>query len=328
ISFVAVNAIKGAASNRDRSKDPDELWEDAKFLAALLIVTKSKTDATWEDQGRELLTLFLACVGGLALEQRSMTQVLDLMAGINLDETFEDILQEDADYPSTMRRTAKKYADIRAASEKQWAGITSAANQHLAVWEGSKVEKVTAASDWTPMDFRKSPAPTLYLQVPPNAIDTYAPLLRVIIAQHVNELMREEPNADAPPILFMLDEMPQLGMMEPIKKALTVGRSYKIQLWMFAQNLGQLQEVYGKETAATMVESCGVEMYMNPRQETADRLSKALGTREDVLSGKTVPVVTPQALTGPEWKDDILVFATGEKPLRLKKAFFHEMQSE
>lgn len=305
-------------------EDPDDLWEEAKFLAALLVVTKSKSDAIWEDQGRELLALFLACVGMLPPEQRSMTQVLDLMAGIGLEEAFDSILSGEADFPSVMRRTAKKFADIKASSEKQWAGITSAANQHLAVWEGSKVEKVTSASDWTPTDFRKTPAPTLYLQVPPNAIDTYAPLLRVIIAQHVNELMREEPEGEAPPILFMLDEMPQLGLMEPIKKALAVGRSYKIQLWMFAQNLGQIQEVYGKEAAATMVESCGVEMYMNPRQETAERLSKALGVRENVLSGKTEPVVTAQTLTGPEWKDDILVFATGEKPLRLKKAFFHE----
>ena len=310
------------------SQDPDRVWEDSRLLAELLVIPKSQHDPTWENQARQLLTLLLAYVVFKPEEKRHMASVLDLLNDMGLDEAFSVMFSEGAPYPSAMRRTANNFQKMKAEAEKQFRGVVSGALQHMAIWEGPVVERLTATSDWSPLDFRGSNPPTLYLIVKPNEIETYAPLLRVIIAQHVRMLMQDEPDQNASPILFMLDELPRLGKMEPIREALEVGRSYKLQLWMFAQFAGQLYEAYGKEIAEGMIESCGIRMYMNPGAETAEKLSKILGTRENMLTGKTEPVVTPQALTGPEWKDDILVFATGEKPLRLKKSFFFEHTDE
>lgn len=306
------------------SQDPNQVWEDARLVAEMLVVPKSKSDPTWETQGRQLLTLLIAYVAYQSDEERNMATILDLISEIGLEEAFDDIMEEGAPFPSSMCRTANKFRQMRETAEKQFQGVLSGASQHLTVWEGSAVEKITKSSDWSPEDFRSSPPISLYLCVPPNAIETYAPLLRVIIGQHVRELMKEEPDRNAPHILFMLDELPRLGKMEPIREALEVGRSYGIKLWMFAQYAGQLQEAYGKEIADGMIESCGARIYMNPGADTAEKLAKTLGTRENLLTGKTEPVVTPQELMGPEWRDDMLVFATGEPPLRLKKVFFHE----
>ena len=310
------------------SQDPNVVWEDSRLLAELLVVPKSQSDPTWENQARQFLTLLIAYVVYLPDDRRNMSSVLDLLNDMGLDKALENVLIEGAPFPSAMRRTANNFKRMKETAEKQFSGVVSGALQHLGVWEGPLVESLTSVSDWSPLDFRNAKPPTLYLIIPPNQIETYAPLVRVIIAQHVRMLMQEEPDREAPPVLFMLDELPRLGKMEPIREALEVGRSYRLQLWMFAQFAGQLHDAYGKEIAEGMIESCGVRMYMNAGQDTADKLSKALGTRENMLTGKTEPVVTPQALTGPEWKDDILVFATGEKPLRLKKSFFHEQQQQ
>lgn len=310
------------------SQDPKHVWEEARLLAELLIVPKSQSDPTWENQARQLLTLLISYVIYLPEDRRNMSSVLDLLNDMGLDDALANTLVEGAPFPSAMRRTANNFKRMKETAEKQFSGVVSGALQHLGIWEGPLVEKLTSTSDWSPMDFRSSTPPTLYLIIPPNQIETYAPLVRVIIAQHVRMLMQKEPDREAPPVLFMLDELPRLGKMEPIREALEVGRSYRLQLWMFAQFAGQLYDAYGKEIAEGMIESCGVRMYMNAGQETAEKLSKALGTKENMLTGKTEPVVTPQALTGPEWKDDILVFATGEKPLRLKKSFFHEQQQQ
>ena len=330
IPFAPTTGSKSARYNPLSfiSQDENQVWEDSRLLAELLIVPKNQHDPTWETQGRQLLTMIIAYVVYLPDERRNMASVLDLLNGIGFEDALEILTKEVSPFPSAMRRTAHNFKRMKADAEKQFQGVVSGALQHLAIWEGPVVERLTSTSDWSPLDFRKSPAPTLFLIIKPNEIETYAPLLRVIIAQHVRMLMQEEPDRTAPPVLFMLDELPRLGRMEPIREALEVGRSYRLQLWMFAQFVGQLSDAYGKEIAEGMIESCGVRMYMNPGQETAEKLSKALGTRENMLTGKTEPVVTPQALTGPDWKDDILVFATGEKPLRLKKAFFHEMREQ
>lgn len=306
------------------SQDFDQVWEDSRLLAEMLVIPHSQNDPTWETQGRQLLTVLIAYTAYLPHEKRNMATILDLISEIGLEDALSNLAADGTTFPSAMRRTANKFLQMRKTSEKQFQGVLLGASQHLTIWEGHAVETVTSASDWSPEDFRKKTPMTLYLHVPPNAIETYAPLMRVIIAQHVRHLMREEPDQNAPKILFMLDELPRLGKMEPIREALEVGRSYGIKLWMFAQYLGQLQKAYGKEIADGMIESCGVRVYMNPGADIAEKLSNILGSRENLLTGKTEPVVTPQELMGPEWRDDMLVLATGEKPLRLKKAFFHE----
>lgn len=307
--------------------DEDYVWEDARFMANMLIVPQSKSDPGWETQGRDLLALIIANVALFQNETPpTMVEVLDRLAGVGLDEMFDDLTSPDAPVPSAMRRAAKRFQDMRNEARKQFEGILSGATQHLSAWDGPRLERVTKSCDWKPEDLRNDKPPTIYLCIPANEIDNYASVLRVIIGLHVRRLMLAEPDRSAAQILFMLDELPRLGEMAPIREALEAGRSYGIKLWMFAQYVGQLQEAYGREIADGMIGSCGVRIYMNPDAETAEKLSKQLGERESLLDGKKQPLVTPQELSGPEWKNDMLVLVQGEKPLRLKKQFAFETQ--
>ncbi|NRA86036.1 MAG: type IV secretory system conjugative DNA transfer family protein [Rhizobiales bacterium] len=320
------------------SQDPEIVWQDCQFMADMLVVPSNKNDTSWEMQGKEFLTLLLAYVTYLPESQRNMATVLDLVAGIGRDDLYDDILQEDEEgdtpqekmnYPKAMYRAAYKTKKLEETSDKQFQGVLSGAGQHLTVWESAPVEKITSSSDWKPIDFRSEEPITLYLCIPPSAIDTYAPMLRVIIAQHVKELMKVQPSRDSncPPILFMLDEMPSLGNMKPIQDALDKGRSYLIKLWLFAQYYGQIVDAYGKEVAHGMTEICGAKMYMNVGTDVAEKLSKALGTKENLMTGKTEPVLSPQELMSPEWRNDLIVFATSETSLRLSKSFFYDQKN-
>lgn len=309
------------------STDEEEIWDDAQLIADMLIVPGNSRDETWEIQGSDFLTLALAYTVTKAYaldEEPNMETVLDLVNGIDLDDMLETASDRGNPFPPAMRRTATKFKNMRETAGKQFEGVLSGATQHLRVWNSPKLNRVIQKCDWKPENFRSPPYPTLYLCISPNEIQRFSPVLRVIIGQHVRRLFKAPYERQEPAVLFMLDEMPRLGKMEPIREALETGRSYGIKLWMFAQYEGQIRDAYGTEIANGMIGACGVRIYMNPDADTAKRLSDQLGERESILDGKKVPLVTPQELNGPEWRNSMLVLADGEKPLRLEKQFAYE----
>lgn len=300
----------------------DNLWEEARFMADLLVVMKSAGDPTWETQGKELLTLFLAYVVALhEPEDRSIGILLDLLATIGLQEMLGAVSAAGSPFPSAMRRTAARFSNMMANAPKQFEGVLSGVSQHMQVWEGPKVERVTSGMDWHPEDFRKAPYPTLYLCIPPNAIETYAPLLRVIIGQHIRRLTHQEPSRSTPNLLLLLDELPRLGRMEPVREALEVGRSYRMKLWMFAQHMAQLEAAY-PHLASGMVSSCGARIFMNPSLDTAEKISKEFGKKESLFSDKKEDRLNPLDIIGNRHRDSIFVLGLNEEPMILKKQFF------
>lgn len=302
---------------------PEELWESSRFLADLLVVVQNRSDSTWETQGKDLLTLIIAFVASVGEPQeRTMATVLDLIATLGLSEMLDHVKDPENAFPPAMRRTAARFAQMAQNAPKQFEGVLSGASQHLQVWEGPKVEKVTHRADWTPKDLRQPPYSTLYLCIPPNAIETYSSLLRVIVGQHVRHLMQPAPRSAAP-VLFLLDELPRLGRMEPIREALEVGRSYGIKLWMIAQYPDQILQAY-PGVGEGMMESCDVRMYMSPSASTAEKIEKAFGTNGNIFTKKEGPQLSTQDIVGPKHRDSIFVLGANEQPLILRKRFFHD----
>ena len=297
--------------------DPDLLWEDARVLSELLIVPEDKNDPSWENRGRDVLTGIIAwLVIHKSSDDRRMGAIIDVVSKIGWDAFIEDA-KYTAELPPLMRLGNA----LAVMPEKQLEGVLDAVRRHLSVWEGSRVERVTSASSWTPEVLQDSSKSTVYICVSPTEIETYAPLLRVIFAQHIRHLMRKMPLPGRAPILFMLDELPRLGPMKPVEEALEVGREYGLRLWMFAQSLGQFEKSYAN--AEGMLGNCVVRIYMNPSAHdgTAKRLSEELGYTESILDGTRLPMVEPAQLTGPEYKDLQIVFSRDSHPAKIRKAF-------
>jgi type IV secretion system protein VirD4 len=191
---------------------------------------------------------------------------------------------------------------------------------------GDLIERATAKSDWQPLDFRNGSNPALYICVSFGELKSISSVLRTIIGQHINLLTNGQPpartNPPTPPILFVLDEMPQLKNMPPIESALVVGAGYGVKLWMFVQNVGQLKKEYAD--AEGMIGNCAVRMYMNPDlvDGTAQKLSEDIGFRQSIVDGSRVKIVEPNVLAGEQFKDKVIVWARGmDRPASLQKNF-------
>jgi type IV secretion system protein VirD4 len=298
--------------------DPDYLWEDARFLADMMIVPSGAKDPFWENRARDVLT---AAIARVCLEEdvakRSMGDVLDILHGVGWDK-FVAYLEARVDFAS-MTRAGHSLASME---PKTRDGVLQSALSSMSAWDGERIARATRKSDWSPLDLRGGKNPTIYICLKPNEVDSYISVLRVFIAQHIRSLTSTKvPAHGVQPILFVLDELPRLRHMPPVEEALEIGRQYGIKLWLFAQSLGQLKEAY--PNADGMIGGCAIRMFMNPslHDETAQKVSDDIGFMDSVIDGTRVKIVEPNVLAGPDYKDLVIVMAANARAARLRKYF-------
>jgi len=297
--------------------DPDFLWEDARFLADMMIVPSAAKDPFWESRARDVLQAAIAYVClEKDVDKRPMSKVIDIIHGVGWSE-FVTYARGRVDIPS-MSRAGHSLA---AMEPKQRESVLQTAQASMSAWSGSRIERATRKSDWSPLDLRAKTGTTIYICVRPNEIDSLLSVLRVFIAQHIETLIAQMPEGAAAPVLFMLDEFPRLKSMPPVEKALATGRSYGIRLWMFAQDYGQLKEAY--PDAEGLLTNCAVQTFMNVplNSELAQKLSDMLGYRESALDNSRVKLVEPLELAGPKFRDLSLVLGLNTPPAKVRKAF-------
>ncbi len=299
--------------------DPDNVWEDSRFLADIMIIPSGASDPFWENMARDVLTAAIAYVTfNNNFADRAMSKVLDIIYGIGWDEMI--ISLKTNVLVASMKRMGYALGDIE---KKQRDSILKTAQSSLSAWQGERITKITQKSDWNPLDLRAS-KPTIYICIKANEIDSYLSVIRVFIAQHIRILTTELPPRDSTPILFMLDELPRLKKMPPIDEALNIGRQYGIKLWMFAQSYGQLKDAY--TDAEGLIGNCAVRTFMNLplNDEFTTKISDQLGYRHDRLVNTKEKLVEPVELAGPNYRNYIIVLATGTKPVKIKKKFAYE----
>ncbi len=300
-------------------RERDFLWEDSRLLAEMMIVPSLSADPFWENEARTVLTAAIAYVCySNAPDQRPMHAVLDILfGGEPWDRMILGLRMAVDVHVMTQHATA-----LSGMNEKTLSSVLQTARSSLGAWSGERVARATSTSDWNPYDLRAGSNPSIYIYIRPNEVEAYLSLLRVFIGQHIRMLTGGAvPPRGAPPILFMLDELPRLRNMPPVDEALNIGRKYGLRLWMFAQSVGQLKTAY--ENADGMLGSCAVRIYMNPSgaDGLAERLSEELGYIESVNDNSRRRLVEAAELGGPTYRDLQIVIASGAKPARVNKDF-------
>jgi type IV secretory pathway TraG/TraD family ATPase VirD4 len=287
--------------------------EDAATAANMMLVPgKDSKNQFFENSARDLLT---AIIADLAFwerpEDRPMSKVLALLNRNGWDE-FIERLKMNPDLED-LRNTGMALANE---DPETLANILSFARMGMTSWRGERIARTTKRSDWHPLDLRTA-HPTIYICISPQEIQTYASLLRVFIAQHINVLMSGAvPAHGAEPILFLLDEFPQLGGMKPIETALEVGRGYGLRLWLFAQNFKQIEAAYPD---ATLMENCLVRTFLKPTSEMAARIAVEIGKAGMATGADADSSVSPQELSGPNFEHLQVVLGASSKPAKTRK---------
>lgn len=133
-----------------------------------------------------------------------------------------------------------------------------------------------SASDFAFEDLKRAPT-TIYVVVPSDRLSAFDRFLRLLIQQAITANARSILEKPEKPVLFLLDEMAQLGHLSAIEQAFTLMPGYGLVCWAFVQSLSQLDKIYGKG-AEGIISACGVLQYLGSRDErTAEYFSKLCG---------------------------------------------------
>ena len=300
----------------------EKAWTATRPVASLLFAlggNKKNDENTnyWSSRARDMVQAFLA-YQLLTSETPKIVTVLDMLS---------PSASEFAEYVMTMKRSGnrglERYANtLTEMPEKQLQGIFDSARNALSIFEDEDIVQLTSTNDWNPSDLLE-PGTSLYLCVPEAGIASYAPLLRLIIGQHLDVFDAPEQGRPTLPLTCFLDELPQLGYCAPIEKATELGRGRGVRLWMFAQDHQQITDIYTQG----IIDRCAIEMYMKPADSTAQHLSTILGDTEDIFTGEKKPLAPVHDLLGEKFSDKVIVKAPGAKPTFLTKKFAHQDQA-
>lgn len=264
-------------------------FDDARLVAEMLVGSRA-TDTFWDIEARSLLTMLLYHVATYlpaGHPERTMAHVVELLFPKSIaptDKTPFDrslVLVEQASEVSGDEILAAMVTQFREHEDKVRAGILSTCRSAMAIWLSPRLQHATRRSDFRFSDLKRSmcrpeadnPAPsTLYVVIPPEYLKEYRPVLRMMTGLAAVELTRpndwDTPDSLAAgwrptppcPVLFLLDEFPSLGYMAPIEQGVAYLAGYGVQVWTFAQSIGQLKEIY-KENWSTFVSNAGASCF-------------------------------------------------------------------
>lgn len=316
------------------STDPQQAASDClAFSYQVISNNPNAKEPYWENKARNFLWAYATLIAIAAKPQnRNLSQ---LAAFLSLDPNSASPFVKDKlnDLKESLRTVGTRHgiADLvhaadaltsgaRASDSDRLESILDTARSHFAsLTVGAFGAKVTSSSDWHPLDLRKHPGTTIYINVPSTEIESYAPILRLMFYLHMRVLLAHQAKPKEPPITFFLDELPQLGHFKSILQLQDVGRGSGLRLWMLVQNIGQLRAAYGVERGESIPEDSRVRCYLKMDDRLADLLSQRLGKTMNILSGESEPLVAAHRLRGPEFRGKMVVLSTGDYPLTLKK---------
>lgn len=299
------------ASSRSDESTPEE-QEDVRYLSNLLISPSgSSNDKFWENSAKNFLEGLLLHVRTARLSddsvsiepedeckvrERSMREVRRLLTLD--DEAFTCLLDSMKD----SRRSIVKQAgnsmlrQFNKGDGRTGTSILAVAEEQTAVWAYDRLQQVTyvesegddhepGENDFNFKELRDGKT-TLYIIIPPDYLTEYRIVLRVLIGMAMRELRQNfDSRINAPPILFLLDEFPQLAYMRPIEEALLYMAGYGARFWFFVQDVSQIKLHYPKSWRTFMANTGTQSFFGISDIETANLVSETAGTATVVNRG-------------------------------------------
>lgn len=131
----------------------------------------------------------------------------------------------------------------------------------------------------------------IYIDVPQDKYDVYAPAMAIIITNFLQAFMRRDDVSSGKkitPILFLLDEAVQLNLdYNILSKAMSTLRSKKVSLFLLMQSVAQLEGRYGEAHAREIIDLCAYISVFNAQDPRSREFFQKLVGRKKMLKRST-----------------------------------------
>ena len=267
------------------SDDPAQRLGDIDAIGTALYSGGNQNDKFWSENAKDLfrgLCLFV-------LERK------------DLPKTFGEILRQASGKGKPLKEyifeELKKAQDtghpfsnacidclnrVLSNSENTLAGIVATFGTPLLIFQTPRVDLATSANDFDLREVRRERM-SIYFKMPPNKLKEGSVLVNLFFDQLLNLNTRVLPSQDKTlkqQCLVLLDEMTSIGKVAMIAQAVSYMAGYNMRLLTIIQNKSQLEDVYGKAGALTLLSNHALMVMYAPSptvQSDAQEYSEMLG---------------------------------------------------
>ena len=249
-------------------------------LAASLLPIGDREEAYWKQTARGLLAGAL----GYVLESRTMEGRRNLRSVLRLFSTgrpFSDVLKDIIDKePKLDQFILGSFRQHLSRDEEQRPSFESHVTTALAAFNNLLIAEACSASDFDIRDLRRKPF-SLFIAAPVSDFATVEPIIRLLIQQIHDVMLRCLPSPDEPhKILMMLDEFYQFERLPEIVKRAPLVAGYGLTIALVAQNIPQIDERYGQQTRNALLGNMDVKLSIAVGDDaTAKIVSDNLGRK-------------------------------------------------
>jgi type IV secretion system protein VirD4 len=310
-------------------------------LAATLLPIGEKEEAYWKQTARGLLAGCLGYVLESATMEgrRNLRSVLRLFStGRSFSAVLHNIIAEEPELDQFVLASFRQHLGRDEEQRPSFEGHVTTA---LAAFNNLLIAEACSASDFDIRNLRRKPL-SLFIAAPVSDFGTVEPIIRLLIQQIHDVMLRSLPGADEPhKILMMLDEFYQFERLPEIIKRAPLVAGYGLTIALVAQNIPQLDERYGQQTRNALLGNMDIKLSIAVGDDfTAKIVSDNLGRKYEeregwgrqtgLLLGKQassgrfelVPLMDPGAVQRLDDKNTILQVRSGYGAVLNKLNFY------
>jgi type IV secretion system protein VirD4 len=278
-----VTGLASAAFNPLDTLDPASLdvAEDASTLADALVFDEPGMagEAHWNEEAKALIAGLILKI--VAVESPGRRNLATLREYLTLaPERFAALLKRMQDMDDANGLVARAANRHLGKSDREAAGVLSAAQRHTHFLDSPRMSAVLGRSDFRFADLKHRNV-SVFLVLPPDRLSTYSRWLRLLVTQSLTDMARD-PAKPETPVLYLLDEFAALGHLAPVERAMGLMAGYGVQLWPILQDVHQLRATYGQR-AGTFLSNAGVLQVFGVNDHDSARLVSDLLGQETVV---------------------------------------------
>ena len=290
-----INPLEGLAdySTPERILDssPEILDELSTMADAMIMRPADEKDPHWNDKARTLIkTLMMAVIcglGGDVAPQINLPSVRKLLTSGNVQNYLEWLRSPSA----SGYEKRKAYLGgmlVAGANEccsmatQEFSSVLSSALRHTEFLDSPLMQRAFGdgncrGKSYNIRDLKEKGDVTIYMIIPPQHLERYSRAIRVWTTAAINAMTATTNKPKGGNVLFMMDEMAQLGTLEKMRQVVRLLAGYGMSLWMIWQDLSQLKRLY-KEDWESFLANAKVQQFFGINdQDTAKHVSEMLG---------------------------------------------------
>lgn len=249
--------------------------EKAEKMASLLVgrSADSSAESHFQDQAIRLLQgVILFVCSDDDKEKMNICTVSKLVHDVSLDDLCNAMAAKESEAFGVIASIGRQF--LNNSNDKEKGSILSTAQRATNFLDNQNIRETLEKSDFDISQLPKKRT-SLYIIIPQDKVSDFSAYIRIFFDLVLSSVIASNGKSKYE-VLFLLDEVAQLGYMKNLLDAISFIRGLGGQMWFFFQSLSQLRGTYGKKSGDILENATQIYYGCNDF-DTSEHISKTLG---------------------------------------------------